>query len=105
MVRYYNNCAIPRTGHQSECTFSQNGAQFGVTEEFTQNIPKKTLPPPEINVAHMLEYDRMIILFEFLEVLIRNICYTFNLKSFKVLLILIILSNSTGNMTRNGSFR
>lgn len=105
MVRYYNNCAIPRTGCQSECKFSQNGAQFEVPEEFTQNIPKKTLPPPEINVAHMLEYDRMIILFEFLEVLIRSICYTFNLKSFKVLLILIILSNSTGNMTRNGSFR
>lgn len=105
MVRYYNNCAIPRTGCQSECKFSQNGAQFEVPEEFTQNIPKKTLPPPEINVAHMLGYDRMIILFEFLEVLIRNICYTFNLKSFKVLLILIILSNSTGNMTRNGSFR
>lgn len=105
MVRYYNNYAIPRTGHQSECTFSQNGAQFGVTEEFTQNIPKNTPPPPEINVAHMLEYDRMIILFEFLEVLIGNICYTFNLKSFKVLLILIILSSSRGNMTRNGSFR
>lgn len=104
MVRYYNNCAIPRTGHKSECKFSQNGAQFGVPEEFTQNIPKNTLPR-EINVAHMLEYDRMIILFEFLEVLIGNICSTFNLKSFKVLLIMIILSNSTGNMTRNGSFR
>ena len=73
MVRYYNNCAIPRTGRQSECKFSQNGAQFEVPEEFTQNIPKKTLPPPEINVAHMLEFDRMIILFEFLEVLIGNI--------------------------------
>lgn len=74
MVRYYNNCAIPRTGHKSECKFSQNGAQFGVPEEFTQNIPKNTLPPPEINVAHMLEYDRMG-LFEFLEVLIGNITY------------------------------
>lgn len=53
----------------------------------------------------MLEYYRMIMLFEFLEVLIGNICYTFDLKSFKVSFMMIIIFNSTGNMTRNGSFR
>lgn len=63
-------------------SLSVNSLKTGLNLESRKNL-LKTYPrttPPEINVAHMLEYDRMIILFEFLEVLIGNICYTFKFE-------------------------